>query len=140
MAVSIGGGINHRFGLYDMVLIKDNHIASAGGITKAFQQCKAYLSARGLQMKIEIETKNIDEVNEVLSLEGVDRIMLDNFSLEMMKKAVSIINHRIEIEASGNVSLDNVRSIAKTGVDYISIGALTHSVSSLGISLEMHTV
>lgn len=137
MAVRIGGGVNHRFGLDDMILIKDNHITAVGGITPAFYKCREYLQNRKLSLKIEIETKNLDEVREVLKLTGVDRIMLDNFSLEMMREAVNIINNRIEVEASGNVSLSNVRQIAETGVDFISIGAITHSVKALDVSLEL---
>jgi nicotinate-nucleotide pyrophosphorylase (carboxylating) len=131
-AVRIGGGSNHRFGLYDMVLIKDNHIAAAGGITNAVERVREK-NERGL--KIEVEVKSISELEEALAL-GVDRIMLDNMSVDEIKLAVEITAGRVELEASGNVTLDNVAEIAATGVDYISIGALTHSPKSLDISLE----
>lgn len=140
LAVEIGGGVNHRFGLDDMVLIKDNHIAVAGGISPAIQKCLLYLRASGLDVKVEVETKNLEEVREVLKHEGIHRIMLDNFSIEMVREAVHTINKRAEIEASGNVSLDNVRAIAETGVDFISIGALTHSAKALDISLEVKQI
>lgn len=136
-AVVIGGGVNHRFGLDDMVLIKDNHIAAAGSITRAVDQCRKFLHERSFDVKIEVETKTLAEVREAVALTGIDRIMLDNFTPEEMKKAVVIINHAVEVEASGNVSLDNVREIAETGVDCISIGALTHSVKALDISLNI---
>jgi nicotinate-nucleotide pyrophosphorylase (carboxylating) len=131
-AVRIGGGSNHRFGLYDMVLIKDNHIAAAGGITNAVERVREK-NERGL--KIEVEVKSIPELEEALAL-GVDRIMLDNMSADEIRLAVEITAGRVELEASGNVTLDNVAEIAATGVDYISIGALTHSPKALDISLE----
>ena len=137
LAVKIGEGINHRFGLDDMVLVKDNHIVAAGGITSAIEQCHVYLSQKSYIVKVEVETKNLSEVKEVLQLQGVDRIMLDNFSIDEMRKAVQIINNKIEVEASGNVSLATVRAIAETGVDFISIGALTHSPKALDISLDL---
>jgi len=137
LAVKIGGGINNRFGLDDMVLIKDNHIAAAGGIGPALKRCLEEVHKKKYNVKIEAETKNLDEVAEVLKHPGVDRIMLDNFPPEMMKKAVGLINHRIEVEASGNVSLENVRAIAETGVDVISVGALTHSPRALDISMKI---
>jgi nicotinate-nucleotide pyrophosphorylase (carboxylating) len=137
LAVQIGGGVNHRFGLDDMVLIKDNHIAAAGGITEALKRCQQYLSTGTYKLKVEVEAKNLDEVREALKSSGVHRIMLDNFSGDEMKEAVQIINHAVEVEASGNVSLTNVRAIAETGVDFISIGALTHSPKALDISLEV---
>ncbi len=124
LAVHIGGGINHRFGLDDMVLIKDNHIIAAGGITNAIKRCEFFLSEHKLNLNIEVETKNIDEVKEALHHNFIHRIMLDNFSIEEMKSAVEIINHQVEVEASGNVSLETVKQIAETGVDIISIGAL----------------
>ena len=136
-AVVIGGGTNHRFGLDDMVLIKDNHIAAAGSLTRAVDQCRNYLRERSLDIKIEVETRTLAEVREAIGLTGIDRIMLDNFSPEEMKKAVAMIDHKVEVEASGNVSLDNVRAIAETGVDYISIGALTHSVKALDVALNI---
>ncbi|MBM4165796.1 MAG: carboxylating nicotinate-nucleotide diphosphorylase [Ignavibacteria bacterium] len=138
LAVKIGGGINHRFGLDDMVLIKDNHIAAAGGIGFAIEKCLEFLSLQKMRLTIEVETKNIDEVMEALQYkENIHRIMLDNFSLPEMNIAVERIHHSVEVEASGNVSMENVRSIAETGVDCISIGALTHSVKALDISLEI---
>lgn len=137
LAVHIGGGVNHRFGLDDMVLIKDNHIAAAGGISIAIERCRTYLRQKRYSIKVEVETKDIDDVRKVLEQKGVDRIMLDNFTLGEMKKAVELVNHAVEVEASGNVSLDNVRGIAETGVDFISIGALTHSPKALDISLKV---
>ena len=137
LAVERGGGVNHRFGLDDMVLIKDNHIAAAGGITNAVNRCLALLSERKRRLRIEVETKTLDEVDEVLHVGGIHRIMLDNFSLDDMKKAVRRIHHSVEVEASGNVSLATVRAIAETGVDFISVGALTHSSKALDISLEI---
>ncbi len=137
LAVQTGGGVNHRFGLDDMVLIKDNHIAAAGGISAAIEKCQSYLLQKKFKLKIEVETKNLTEVAEALTHRGVDRIMLDNFSLIEMKKAVERINHAVEVEASGNVTLDNVRAIAETGVDFISVGALTHSPKALDISLKV---
>jgi nicotinate-nucleotide pyrophosphorylase (carboxylating) len=136
LAVQIGGGVNHRFGLDDMVLIKDNHIAAAGGISPAIEKCLTYLRAINRKIKVEVETKNLDEIREALIHDGVDRIMLDNFPIHEMRRAVEFINGRVEVEASGNVSLNNVRQIAETGVDFISIGALTHSPSALDVSLE----
>ncbi len=134
--VKIGGGRNHRFGLYDMVLIKDNHIDAAGGVREAVERCINNLKKKKIKTKIEVETRNLKEVKEALDL-PVDRIMLDNMEIETIREAVRIIDHRVEVEASGNVSLKNVRSIAETGVDYISIGALTHSVKALDISLRI---
>lgn len=132
-SVKIGGGTNHRFGLYDMVLIKDNHIKAAGSITNAVQLIRKKLKKK---IKIEVETTNLDEVKEALS-NKVDIIMLDNMPIDMMKKAVKLINGKAKTEASGNVSLENVRKIALTGVDYISVGALTHSVKALDISMKI---
>ncbi len=137
LAVKIGGGINHRFGLDDMVLIKDNHIEAAGGITNAIDQCLAYIKASNIKIKIEVETKNINEVQQVLKYDGIHRIMLDNFKTEDMEKAVGLISGKFEVEASGNVGLENVREIAETGVDFISVGALTHSVKALDIALNV---
>ncbi|MEM7372343.1 MAG: carboxylating nicotinate-nucleotide diphosphorylase [Bacteroidota bacterium] len=138
-AVSIGGGVNHRFGLYDMIMIKDNHVDYAGGIPQAIRSCKAYVKDHQLDLKIEVETRNLDEVQQVLSEGGVHRIMLDNMSLDMMRQAVQLIGNRAETEASGGITLDNVRAIAETGVNYISMGALTHSAGSLDISLKAAT-
>lgn len=135
-AVRIGGGVNHRFGLYDMIMLKDNHVDYAGGVTKAIHQTKEYLKKTGRNLKIEVETRNFDEINEVLSCGGIDRIMLDNFSIENTKKAVELINRRFEIESSGGITIENIREYALCGVDYISVGALTHSVKSLDLSLK----
>jgi len=137
LAVRVGGGVNHRFGLDDMALIKDNHIAAAGGIGPAIERCLQYLQQKKYIVRVEIETKNLGEVQQVLKFSGVDRILLDNFSLDEMKRAVQMIDHKLEVEASGNVSLDNVRAIAETGVDIISIGALTHSPKALDISMKI---
>jgi nicotinate-nucleotide pyrophosphorylase (carboxylating) len=136
-AVRLGGGVNHRFGLDDMVLIKDNHIVAAGSITKAVEACRKYLKAEDLNIKIEVETKNLAEVHEALRCHGVHRIMLDNFGLDEMRKALDVIAQQVEVEASGGVTLQTVRAIAETGVDFISVGALTHSVKGLDISLEL---
>lgn len=135
-AVKIGGGENHRMGLYDMVMLKDNHIDFAGGIESAILKTKKYLSEKNLNIKIEIETRNLDEVKEVLSIGGVDRIMLDNFSHEDMRTAVKLIDGKYETEASGGIKLSTVRSYAECGVDYVSSGALTHSVHNLDLSLK----
>jgi len=135
-AVRSGGGKNHRIGLFDMFLIKDNHIEIAGSVTNAINECKEYQRKENLNLRIEVETKNLEEVKETLAC-NVDIIMLDNFRTEMMKKAVAIINGKCLVEASGNVNLDNVKEIAETGVDFISVGALTHSVNALDISLEV---
>ncbi|MBN1638478.1 MAG: carboxylating nicotinate-nucleotide diphosphorylase [Ignavibacteriales bacterium] len=132
-AVAMGGGSNHRMGLYDMVMIKDNHIRISGGITQAVKHIRKLIKKN---IKVEVETTNLDEVAEALSLK-VNVIMLDNMSILIMKKAVKIINGKIKTEASGGVNLDNVRKIALSGVDYISIGAITHSIKGLDISLEI---
>ncbi len=137
LAVQIGGGVNHRFGLDDMVLIKDNHIAAAGGIAQAITCCLSYMKQKKYQLRVEVETKNLSDVKTALQYKGVHRIMLDNFNLVEMKKAVELIDHAVEVEASGNVSLENVRAIAETGVDFISVGALTHSPKALDISLKV---
>jgi nicotinate-nucleotide pyrophosphorylase (carboxylating) len=137
LAVRIGGGTNHRFGLDDMFLIKDNHIMAAGGITTAVDRCTAYLRERGISMGIEVETTTLEQVHEALRCAGVSRIMLDNMDVPLMTEAVRLINHKVEVEASGGVTLASVRQIAQTGVDLISIGALTHSVHALDISLEL---
>ena len=137
MAVRLGGGVNHRFGLDDMVLIKDNHIVAAGGIAPAVTRCRKYLAEHRIDARIEVETKNMAEVDEALSCTGVGRIMLDNFDPGTMKKAVERIGRRVEVEASGGITLSTVREYAETGVDFISVGALTHSVKALDISLEL---
>ena len=136
MAVKIGGGVNHRIGLFDMILLKDNHIDFAGGISNAINRCHAYLKERSLDLKIEIEVRNFDELNQVLECGGVNRIMLDNFTVADTKKAVDLINHRYEVESSGNITLDTIRSYAEQGVDYVSVGALTHSVKGLDMSFK----
>jgi len=138
LAVTFGGCENHRMGLFDMFLIKDNHIAVAGSITSAVNAAVKFKEEKKLSAKIEVETKNLAEVEEALSTQA-DIIMLDNFSIDEMKKAVSIINGKCRIEASGGITLDTIKEIAETGVDYISVGALTHSVKALDISLEIET-
>ena len=135
-AVSVGGGKNHRIGLFDMILLKDNHVDFAGGIEQAITRAKNYLKAKGKDLKIEIEVRNFDELDQVLTVGGVDRIMLDNFSIENTKKAVDIIGGRYETESSGGITLDTLRDYAECGVDYISVGALTHSVKSLDMSFK----
>lgn len=136
MAVKLGGGENHRMGLFDMVILKDNHIDFAGGITAAVEQTKAYLEAKGKRIPIEVEVRSLDDVREVLRLDGVDRIMLDNFTPELTREAVDLIAGRCEIESSGGITLDNLREYAACGVDYISVGALTHQIKSLDLSLK----
>ena len=135
-AVKIGGGVNHRIGLFDMILLKDNHVDFAGGIDKAILGAKKYLKEKGKDLKIEIEVRNFDELNQVLEIGGVDRIMLDNFTPENTRKAVEMINGRYEIESSGGITFDTLRDYAETGVDYISVGALTHSVKGLDMSFK----
>ena len=135
-AVKIGGGVNHRIGLFDMILLKDNHIDFAGGIEAAITRCHRYLEDKGKDLKIEIEVRNMDELNEVLRVGGVDRIMLDNFTPEETRRAVQIINHRYETESSGGITFDTIRQYAECGVDYISVGALTHSVKGLDMSFK----
>ncbi|CUT02896.1 carboxylating nicotinate-nucleotide diphosphorylase [Candidatus Chrysopegis kryptomonas] len=137
IAVEVGGGVNHRFGLYDMILIKDNHIAVAGGIEKAIERCLKYVKEKNVDVKIEVEAQNLDDVQKVLKIGGVDRILLDNFKIDDLKKAVDLISGKFEVEASGGITLENVRQVAETGVDYISIGMLTHSPKALDISLEI---
>lgn len=136
-AVKVGGCQNHRFGLFDMVMLKDNHIDFAGGIENAIDTTRKYLKDRNLNLKIEIETRNLDEVRRVLAHGGVDRIMLDNFKPEQIVAALEMIDGRFETEASGNITLDNLREYAETGVDYISVGALTHHIASLDLSLKV---
>ncbi|WP_276347525.1 carboxylating nicotinate-nucleotide diphosphorylase [Daejeonella sp. JGW-45] len=136
LAVKIGGGVNHRFGLYDMILIKDNHVDYAGGTAKAIEAAKSYIHANGLNIPIEIEVRNISELNEVINSSGVDRILLDNFAFDQLKEAVAVINKRFITEASGGITEDNVLEYAQCGVDYVSMGALTHSVKSLDMSLK----
>jgi nicotinate-nucleotide pyrophosphorylase (carboxylating) len=136
LAVKLGGCANHRIGLYDMFLIKDNHIEVAGSITKAVEACVKYNKKHRTKFKIEVETKNLKEVEEAIKTKA-NIIMLDNFEIDEMKKAVKIINGKCKVEASGGVNLDTVKAIAETGVDFISVGALTHSVKTLDISLEI---
>ena len=136
LAVKIGGGVNHRFGLYDMILIKDNHVDYSGGISNAINNAKQYLLSHNKQLDIEIEVRNFNELEEAIKAGGVQRIMLDNFSTADLKKAVDVINNQFETEASGGITIDNVRAYAECGVNYISIGALTHSVKSLDLSLK----
>ena len=135
-AVRIGGGVNHRIGLYDMILIKDNHVDYAGGISNAIKAANQYLVDKGKKLQIEIEVRNISELKEVLSTGGVNRILLDNFSFDDLKEAVRIINKEYITEASGGITEENVTEYAACGVDYISMGALTHSVKSLDMSLK----
>ena len=135
-AVLIGGGNNHRMGLYDMIMIKDNHIDFAGGIEKAIYKTKQYLYENNLNLKIEIETRNIEEVKAVLKNGGVDRIMLDNFNYEDLRLAVKLINNKYETEASGGINLKTVQEYAECGVDFVSVGAITHSVKNMDLSLK----
>lgn len=138
-AVVIGGGVNHRYGLFDMIMLKDNHNDFAGGITASVEKAKAYLQSNGRDLKIEVETRTIEEVEETLKAGGVFRIMLDNMSNEEMTEAVQLIDGRSETEASGGITETTIKTIAETGVDYISVGALTHSIKSLDISLKADT-
>jgi nicotinate-nucleotide pyrophosphorylase (carboxylating) len=135
-AVKIGGGQNHRIGLYDMIMLKDNHIDMAGGISRAINQTKDYLRASNKNLKIEVETRNLKEVEEVLNVGGVDFIMLDNMDIATMKEAIRLINGRIKTEASGGITEQTLRGVAECGVDFISVGALTHSYRSLDLSLK----
>lgn len=136
MAVRLGGGYNHRFGLYDMILIKDNHVDFAGGIAKAITACHEYMDREGLQLPVEIEARNLGEVSEVMEQGGVNRIMLDNFSFDNLRQAVKMIGSAYETEASGGITLQTIRQYAECGVDFISVGALTHHISSLDLSLK----
>jgi len=137
-AVRIGGGVNHRIGLYDMILIKDNHVDYAGGISNAIKSAQKYLSTKEKSLQIEIEVRNIEELKQVLEIGGVDRIMLDNFGFDRLREAVKLIDGRFITEASGGITEENVREYAECGVDFISMGALTHSVKSLDISLKAY--
>ena len=137
MAVELGGGVNHRFGLYDMILIKDNHVDASGGVKNAIESANQYIKNSGKLLKIEIETRNLDEVKEVLSIGNVNRIMLDNFTPDLLKEAIAMIDKKYETEASGGITLETIRSFAVTGVDFISVGALTHSHRSLDISMKI---
>ena len=135
-AVKIGGGTNHRIGLYDMILLKDNHVDFCGGIKNALDRCAQYQKEKGLNLKVEIEVRTFDEIDQVMQHGGADRIMLDNFSVENTKKAVEIINHKFEVESSGGITFDTLRDYAECGVDFISVGALTHSVMGLDMSFK----
>ena len=135
-AVRIGGGLNHRMGLYDMILLKDNHIDYAGGISKAIHKTRAYLKRDNLNLKVEIEARSLEEVRTILAVGGVDRIMLDNFSVEDTSIAVKEISGRFETESSGGIDLSTIRAYAECGVDFISVGALTHHIKSLDMSLK----
>lgn len=136
MAVKIGGGENHRIGLFDMILLKDNHIDFAGGVEQALTKCREYLARTGRNLKIEIEVRTLENIDEVFAAGGADRIMLDNFSLEMTREAVKRIAGRCEIESSGGITLDTLRDYAECGVDFVSVGALTHQIKSLDMSLK----
>ena len=136
MAVKIGGGVNHRIGLFDMILLKDNHVDFAGGIDKAITRAKEYCKEKGKDLKIEIEVRSFDELQQVLDLGGVDRIMFDNFTPEMTKKAVEMVAGKYETESSGGITFDTLREYAECGVDFISVGALTHSVKGLDMSFK----
>lgn len=135
-AVKIGGGVNHRIGLFDMILLKDNHVDFAGGIANALDRCAAYQKEKGLQLKVEIECRSFEEIRQVMEHGGADRIMLDNFSVEDTKKAVELIDHRFETESSGGITYETLRDYAECGVDFISVGALTHSVKGLDMSFK----
>ncbi len=135
-AVKIGGGENHRIGLFDMILLKDNHVDFAGGIENAIVRARQYLKDTGRELKIEIEVRNFEELDEALRVGGIDRIMLDNFTVNDTRRAVEIVDGRVEIESSGGITIDTIRDYAVAGVDYISVGALTHSVKSLDMSLK----
>jgi nicotinate-nucleotide pyrophosphorylase (carboxylating) len=139
-AVRIGGGLNHRFGLYDMMLLKDNHIDYAGSIEVAIEKASAYRQAHKPQLKIEVETRSLDEVRRVLAIGMVDRIMLDNFTPRQLSEALHLIDERFETEASGGIHLGNIEDYARTGVDYVSVGALIHQARSLDLSLKAVTV
>ncbi len=136
MAVKIGGGTNHRFGLYDMIMIKDNHIDFAGGIEQAINRVNKYLQEKGKDLKIEIEVRDFDELNQVLEVGNIHRIMLDNFTVEDTKKAVKLIDGKYETESSGGITLETIRDYALCGVDFVSVGALTHQIKSLDMSLK----
>jgi nicotinate-nucleotide pyrophosphorylase (carboxylating) len=135
-AVRIGGGVNHRFGLYDMILIKDNHVDYSGGIRQAIEKAQQYIISNNKNLEIEIEVRNLDELDQVLQTGGINRILLDNFNFPDLRKAVKTIGGRYATEASGGITIDNIGEYAACGVDYISVGALTHSVKSLDLSLK----
>ena len=135
-AVKIGGGMNHRIGLFDMILLKDNHVDFAGGIANAINRCHEYLKEKGLDLKIEIEVRNFDELKQAMDCGGINRIMLDNFSVENTKKAVEMVAGKYETESSGGITFDTIRDYAECGVDFLSVGALTHSVKGLDMSFK----
>lgn len=135
-AVKIGGGVNHRFGLFDMIMLKDNHIDFAGGITQAINKTKVYLKEKNLDLKIIVEARDLDEIKEILESEGIYRILIDNFSYDDTRKAVELINKRCLTESSGGITLESVRKYADCGVDFVSSGALTHSVYNMDLSLK----
>lgn len=135
-AVRIGGGNNHRYALYDMIMIKDNHVDYAGGIEKAIDRVQSYCQSNKLDLKIEIETRSLAELQKVINHGGVNRVMLDNYSIADLTKAIQMVNHRFETEASGGITLENIRQYAETGVNFISSGAITHSYKSLDLSLK----
>jgi nicotinate-nucleotide pyrophosphorylase (carboxylating) len=136
MAVKIGGGSNHHIGLFDMILLKDNHVDFAGGIDKAIERAKTYCKEKGKDLQIEIEVRNLDELQQVLDLGGVDRIMFDNFNPETTKQAVAMVAGKYETESSGGITFDTLHDYAECGVDFISVGALTHSVKGLDMSFK----
>lgn len=135
-AVKTGGGENHRFGLYDMILIKDNHIDFAGGIIQAIHNCEKYIDKNGLDLKLEVEVRSLEDIQKVLNYASVDRILLDNFTIENTRKAVAMINEKCKTESSGGITPESIRGYAECGVDYISVGALTHHIKSLDMSLK----
>jgi len=135
-AVELGGGVNHRMGLYDMIMLKDNHVDFAGGINQAIRKTLKYLQKKEMTLKIEIEVRSLDEVQQVLDIGGIDRILLDNFSVEQTRKAVEMIDGMFETESSGGITLETIRDYAECGVDYVSVGALTHHIKSLDMSLK----
>jgi nicotinate-nucleotide pyrophosphorylase (carboxylating) len=136
MAVKIGGGSSHRFGLYDMIMIKDNHVDYAGGIRNAVEATHKYLKKHNKNLKIELEVRNFEELNEAMEVGGIDRVMLDNFNPTDLTKALKIVDGKFETEASGGINIETIREFAKTGVDFISVGALTHQIKSLDLSLK----
>tara|TARA_B100001121_G_C18571822_1_gene565388 strand:- start:453 stop:989 length:537 start_codon:yes stop_codon:yes gene_type:complete len=135
-AVKIGGGQNHRFGLYDMIMLKDNHIDFAGGIEQAITKVKNYLKNNKLNLKVIVEARNLHEVKEIIAIEGIDRIMLDNFTPEETLEALKLIDNKYETESSGGITSKTIRTYAECGVDYISVGALTHSINNMDLSLK----
>ncbi|MEN8203064.1 MAG: carboxylating nicotinate-nucleotide diphosphorylase [Bacteroidota bacterium] len=136
IAVKLGGGMNHRFGLYDMILIKDNHIDFAGGIEQAILGTKSYLAEKSLELDIIVEARSLEDIEKILAMGGIRRILLDNFSVELTREAVKLISHRVETESSGGITRETIRAYAECGIDYISVGALTHQINSLDLSLK----